>query len=178
MDKSNINSTNIISFSVEEREVFPLIVKKFFSPMLEITNITPVEKTKEELEEENKFESSNAYSCLVNFVEKFGNDNGGDNFNKLKKLLNSKGFYFDDDCLKGYINQEIKNRDYSSFKKRMSANSTATTKEHIKKFISIYYKQFVLLRDYKKKHDIITQAWENLTNSRNNRGITGSNLEM
>ncbi len=173
MDESLEKRTNIelkSYFSVEEREIFSVIVKKFFSPIFEILKTITSEKTKKEIEEENRFESSNTYSCLVNFVEKFGNDQSGDNFNKLKKLLNSKGFYFDDACLKGYINQEIKNCDYSSFKKFMLTNSAATIEDHIKKFVSIYYKQLVLLRDYKKKYDTITGAWEKLTKRTETKG--------
>lgn len=141
--------------SAEEMELFSEISRKFFSPMLKINNIIDVETTKEEIAVRNGFESSSAYGCLVNFVEKFGRDYSGDNFNNLKKLLNSKGSYLDDELLKVYINREIKNQDYFNFKKLIFIDPTSSIEDYIKKFVSIYHKQLVLLRDYRKTYNAI-----------------------
>lgn len=100
---------------VEEMEIMKALAESLYHPYLQIPSFTDLGSIGVNAEY-GKFKNTIGYTYLLNFIKKYGENYHKDDLVKLKQLINTKGFNFNEDTLDKLINDEKKEQDYVAFK--------------------------------------------------------------
>lgn len=149
----------------EEMEIMKALAEFLYHPYLNIPSFTGLGPTVADAEYA-KFKNTIGYTYLLNFIRKYGENYHNEDLFKLKQLINSKGFNFNEDALKKLIDGEKKDQDYCAYKHATLELHPISLQDYFKIFSKIFNSDIAFFEKHKSAEYINAEKFNNIFSMR------------